>query len=114
MEDNASADGLQTPRVSEPEYLLFCPTEYGDQWLRHTMNNIPRYLFRVSTPNPGSETSKSWARSRDARHGEPNAKIDIFARDIGTTAPSLPNELPEPAGSGAEWEQDLAHGTLEG
>ncbi|KAI9768820.1 MAG: hypothetical protein M1840_004634 [Geoglossum simile] len=65
---------------SDPECLLFCPT--GDmEWLREKFHDIPRYLFRVFTPNSCGTTDRSWTKSMDARHGNASHKMDIFARD---------------------------------
>jgi hypothetical protein len=71
-------DELQALSLSE--CLLFCPT--GDkEWLREKFDDIPRYLFRVFTPNSCGTTDWSWTKSMDARHDSASYKMDIFARD---------------------------------
>lgn len=71
--------GLQSLSLDPPE-LLFDPTD-EQGWLRDTFNNVPRYLFRVYTPNSRGRTDRVWTKSMDATHSDPNSQVDIFARD---------------------------------
>lgn len=73
-------DELQALSFSEPEHLLFNPT--GDKaWLRGKFDDIPRYLFRASTPRSDGTTDRFWVKSKDARYDSANSRVDIFARD---------------------------------
>ncbi|KAL0929787.1 uncharacterized protein CTRU02_215217 [Colletotrichum truncatum] len=44
------------------------------------LDDTPRYLFRVFTPNSRGMTSKTWAMSSDAMVGTTDCKTDIFER----------------------------------
>lgn len=70
--------GLQAISLSEPEHLLFNRTK-ANSWLRSKFNDIPRYLFRVSTPSSDGTTDEFWVKSKDARHGWPNSGVDILS-----------------------------------
>jgi len=59
------AYALQTLSISYPEYLLFCPNS-ENAWLQEKFDDIPRYLFRVFTPNSRGTADESWTRSMDA------------------------------------------------
>ncbi|KAL2037216.1 hypothetical protein N7G274_010079 [Stereocaulon virgatum] len=73
------ADELQTLSLSDPEYLLFCPS--GDEaGLREKFNDIPRYLFRVFTPKSCGMTDTSCTRALDASYAPEKSRVDIFAR----------------------------------
>lgn len=74
------ADALQALSISDPEYLLFCPSS-ENAWLREKLDDIPRYLFRVFTPNSRGTTDESWTRSMDATDAAQNSRVDIFARE---------------------------------
>jgi hypothetical protein len=74
------ADKLLALSLSDPEYLLFCPS--GDKaWLREKFDDIPRYLFRVFTPKSCGTTNRFWTKSMDARHSTENSRVDILARE---------------------------------
>jgi hypothetical protein len=74
------ADKLLALSLSDPEYLLFCPS--GDKaWLQGKFDNIPRYLFRVFTPKSCGATDRSWTKSMDARRATGRSRVDIFARE---------------------------------
>ena len=69
------ADELHTLSLSEPEYLLFNPT--GDKlWLREKFDGIPRYLFRVFTPNSDGTTDRFWVKSKDAKYSSADSRVD--------------------------------------
>ena len=71
------AEELQTLNLTEPEYLLFNPT--GDRaWPRRNFDDVPRYLFRVSTPKSDGTTNRIWVKSKDAMHCHENSKMDVF------------------------------------
>ncbi|CZR58862.1 uncharacterized protein PAC_08754 [Phialocephala subalpina] len=74
------ADALQALSLSDPEYLLFCPSS-EKAWLWEKFNDIPRYLFRVFTPNSRGTTNGAWTKSMDARNATQNSRVDIFARE---------------------------------
>ncbi|KAK0513941.1 hypothetical protein JMJ35_003663 [Cladonia borealis] len=84
------ADELQTLSLSDPEYLLFCPS--GDKaWLREKFNDIPRYLFRIFTPKSCGMTDTSWTKSMDARYTPEKSRVDIFARQDNEQVASMLN-----------------------
>ncbi|KAH9204265.1 hypothetical protein DL95DRAFT_122063 [Leptodontidium sp. 2 PMI_412] len=73
-------DELLALSLSDPEYLLFCPS--GDEaWLQEKFDDIPRYLFRVFTPKWCGTTDRSWTKSMDARRATEKSRVDIFARE---------------------------------
>ncbi|KAH7021756.1 hypothetical protein B0J12DRAFT_391648 [Macrophomina phaseolina] len=78
----ASADlavDLSALSLSTPSCVRFRPT--GDRaWLQERLDDIPRYLFRVFTPESGGETNRSWTKSRDARFDGEMSIVDILAR----------------------------------
>ncbi|KAG9242212.1 hypothetical protein BJ878DRAFT_184442 [Calycina marina] len=74
------ADALQALSLSDPEHLLFYPGG-ENAWLWEKFNDIPRYLFRVFTPKSRGETNRIWTKSMDARDGNQNSRVDIFARE---------------------------------
>jgi hypothetical protein len=85
-------DELQALSLSEPEYLLFNPT--GDKaWLRGKFDGIPRYPFRVFTPNSDGITDRFWVKSKDARYASANSRVDILARDHNQQVASMPNTV---------------------
>ncbi len=84
------ADELQGLSLSDPEYLLFCPS--GDKaWLREKFNDVPRYLFRVFTPKSCGVTDTSWTRSMDASYAPEKSRVDIFARQDNKQVASILN-----------------------
>ncbi|KAK1948797.1 hypothetical protein LY78DRAFT_708518 [Colletotrichum sublineola] len=60
-------------------YLPFCPPEDVKRTLK-SLNDTPRYLFRVFTPNSSGITDRSWTKAMDARHRAVDHQIDLFAR----------------------------------
>ena len=80
----------QLQAVSLSEYLLFSPT--GDKaWLREKFDDIPRYLFRVSTPRSDGTTDKVWVRSKDAKFFPVDGTVDLFANSNDREAASMLN-----------------------
>ena len=69
---------LQALDLSEPEYLPFDPTG-NKAWLREKFDEIPRYLFRVSTPKSDGTTDICWVKSKDARHDFAYRRVDVPA-----------------------------------
>ena len=66
-------------RVSGPDFLLFEPKEHC-AWLNQGLDDIPRYLFRVSTPRSDGKTDALWATSKDVRNNRPYNRVDILTR----------------------------------
>ncbi|KAI9645516.1 hypothetical protein NHQ30_006258 [Ciborinia camelliae] len=71
--------GFQTLNLSEPvtpEYLLFNPS--GDKIrLRQQFDDIPRYLFRVSTPESGCTIDEFWVKSVAATNNDEDSTLDM-------------------------------------
>lgn len=84
------ADALQALSISNPEYLLFCPSS-ENAWLREKFDDIPRYLFRVFTPNSRGTADESWTRSMDATDAAQNSRVDRFARENKRRVASMLN-----------------------
>ena len=83
-------DDVQALSLSEPEYLLFNPI--GDKaGLRAKLDDVPRYLFRISTPKSDGTTDKFWVKSKDARHGRMNSREDVLELDDNQQVASLLN-----------------------
>lgn len=75
------ADSLQALSL-DPECLPFCPEDRPTESkasLREKLE-VPRYLFRVYTPNSAGVTDKLWTKSMDARYGHAGCKMDILKR----------------------------------
>lgn len=69
---------LQALSLSKPDDLPFNPT--GDKgWLREKFDEIPRYLFRVSTPYSDGTTDRFWVKSKNARRDCADSRLDVFA-----------------------------------
>lgn len=79
---------LQALNLSDSECLRFCPTK-DKSWLWEKFGDIPRFLFRVFTPNSCGVTDLFWTKSMDARHGRANHKVDIFVRDDHTQVAAI-------------------------
>ena len=80
MAHSEIADEFHALSLSDPKYLLFRPSN-ENAWLWEKFNAVPRYLFRVFTPNSHGETNRTWTKSMDARDGNQNSRVDIFARE---------------------------------
>ncbi|XMA13668.1 hypothetical protein WAI453_006459 [Rhynchosporium graminicola] len=80
MTDSEITDAFHALSVADPEYLLFRPGLENAR-LSEKFNQIPRYLFRVFTPRSRGKTNWTWTKSMDARGGNRNSKVDIFARE---------------------------------
>jgi hypothetical protein len=72
--------------------LPFNPRGKRD-WLRAGFSNVPRYLFRVFTPMSRGVTNQIWAKSKDVTNGNPDARLDIFARGDKRAAEMLNRHL---------------------
>lgn len=70
---------LEALSLSAPDFLLFEPRE-DRAWLKQILDDIPRYLFRVSTPQSDGLTDALWTKSKDVRNNRPHNKVDILAR----------------------------------
>jgi len=95
MASQTLTDGLQALSLYDsdsnphpnPVCLPFRPT--GDKkWVQEKFE-VPRYLFRVFTPNSRGYTDMLWAKSMDARDGKSTSSLDIFARDDKRVAEML-------------------------
>ncbi|KAK1460475.1 hypothetical protein CTAM01_17139 [Colletotrichum tamarilloi] len=73
------ADQVQNLNLQEAECLPFHPTEDTQRTLE-TLDDTPRYLFRVFTPLSYGATDQNWAKSMDARNATTDCKTDIFTR----------------------------------
>ncbi|OAL46890.1 hypothetical protein IQ07DRAFT_480865, partial [Pyrenochaeta sp. DS3sAY3a] len=76
--------------LSTDEHLLFQPSGSKSELLK-SLDNIPRYLFRVFTPKATGITDASWTKSKDARHGRPSPEVDIFDYTHDTTVAAMLN-----------------------
>ncbi|KAL9020640.1 MAG: hypothetical protein Q9185_002088 [Variospora sp. 1 TL-2023] len=85
-------DKLQTLTLSEPDHLLFNPPDNNSS-LKEAFDNIPRYLFHVTTPKSDGTTNRTWVKSKDAKRGDPNSSTDVFARDSTSVANMLNRHL---------------------
>lgn len=56
---------LDSPPSQIPEQLLFNPSPDSNLG-RHALDNIPRYLFRVVSPESDGRTDAEWVRSEAA------------------------------------------------
>ncbi|OJJ03950.1 hypothetical protein ASPVEDRAFT_63482 [Aspergillus versicolor CBS 583.65] len=84
---NGLTDHLSTihigdePEVHEPEVpdqLIFNPQD--DSGLDpKALDNIPRYLFRIVSPESDGHTDSTWVHSRDACDNTPSSTEDIFS-----------------------------------
>ncbi|KAL9124114.1 MAG: hypothetical protein Q9217_006523 [Psora testacea] len=70
---------LEALSLSGPDFLLFEPKE-DCAWLEQSLDDIPRYLFRVSTPRSDGITDALWTKSKDVRKNRPYNKVNILAR----------------------------------
>lgn len=85
------ADELQALSLLVPEHLSFCPS--GDKvWLREKFNDIPRFLFRVFTPNSCGMSDNSWTKSMDACIAPERGRVDVFARQDNEQVASILNQ----------------------
>lgn len=72
-------DGLSALNLSDPDCVRFRPS--GDRaWLHQRLGDVPRYLFRVFTPESCGTTDRSWTKSKDARSGSERSSVDILTR----------------------------------
>lgn len=85
-------DELQALTLSEPDHLLFNPPNNKSS-LKEAFDNIPRYLFRVTTPKSDGTTNRTWVKSKNAKRGELNSSTDVFARDSTSVAEMLYRHL---------------------
>ena len=81
---------LQALGLSEPEHLLFNPTG-ARSWLRVKFMTIPRFLFRVSTPNSDGTTDKTWVKSKNASRACADSRVDVFGSDRNQQVASMLN-----------------------
>lgn len=80
--DDGLAEALENTRLGdehqEPEHLLFRPRE-NSGLPGAALDNVPRYLFRVASPNSDGETDENWVRSESAKENCPSSREDIFS-----------------------------------
>lgn len=60
---------------NEPQCLPFCPPEQ----MRISLDNIPRFLFRIATPRSDGVTNETWVHSQSALENAPLSQEDIFS-----------------------------------
>ncbi|KXH69608.1 hypothetical protein CSAL01_12759 [Colletotrichum salicis] len=73
------ADQLQDLNLTEADCLPFQPTQEMKRTLE-TLDDTPRYLFRIFSPKSCGITDKTWTKSMDARYAAADCKTDIFLR----------------------------------
>jgi hypothetical protein len=71
-----------------PEYLPFHPSGKYES-LRQNLSAIPRYLFRISSPQSDATTDETWVKSKDAMLGRGTATRDIFEEPDGPATETL-------------------------
>ena len=93
MSSKSLVGQLQTLSLSDREYLLFEPEGHHSH-LRSKFKDIPKYLFRVSTPRSDGITNEYWVKSMDVRHGRASGDRDIFgSEDYASTATMINRHL---------------------
>lgn len=85
-------DELLALTLSEPEYLLFNPPTDKSPF-KEAFDEVPRYLFRVSTSKSDGITNSTWVKSKDAAIGRADSTVDIFARGSASVARMLNRHL---------------------
>lgn len=70
---------LGSQGITEGPHLLFKPTE-DEQAVTYIFSYVPRYLFRISSPDSHCTTNNTWVMSKDATNGKPSATTDCFDR----------------------------------
>ena len=89
--DTQSLDA-ETQDSQPKDCLPFNPLG-SDEWIKDTLEEVPRYLFRVATPTSGGQTTKSWAKSKDAANARASSQTDIFVRSAPRVANMLDKHL---------------------
>jgi len=85
------SDEVQALSLSEPKYLLFNPT--GDKaGLKANFDDIPRYLFRIITPESDGIINRFWVKSKDTRYARMNSRINVLELDDNQQVASLFNK----------------------
>ncbi|KAJ5803046.1 uncharacterized protein N7503_005496 [Penicillium pulvis] len=73
--------------------LRFTPHE-EESWLEDKFSQVPQYLYRVSVHNKSDgETTKIWAKSKDAKKANPGREINILDGDRTEMADMLSRHL---------------------
>jgi hypothetical protein len=81
------SNALASISLADHFHLLFNPA--GEKaWLRQTLDNIPRYLFRVATPKSDGSSDEFWVKSRDACADKRQTR-DVFDQDDGHVSSML-------------------------
>ena len=75
-----AVNNLQIERTLVPkdECLLFNP-KGAQAWVRDKFDEVPRYLFRVTSPDAVCTTDECWVKSKDASVEEPGARVECFS-----------------------------------
>ncbi|KAJ6102480.1 hypothetical protein N7486_004907 [Penicillium sp. IBT 16267x] len=77
----------------ESDCLLFTPKK-EESWLEGTFYQVPQYLFRVLFHGKSDgETTKVWAKSKDAKKGNPGRETNILDGDRAEMADMLNRHL---------------------
>ncbi|KAJ6005793.1 hypothetical protein N7451_003737 [Penicillium sp. IBT 35674x] len=79
--------------------LLFTPTE-KESWLEDKFSQVPQYLYRVSVHDKSDgETTRIWAKSKDAKKANPGRDTNILDGDRTEMADMLNRHLQWKGGS---------------
>lgn len=79
MSVESISNTLATTSIADPPHLLFKPSG-GKAWLHGTFDNIPRYLFRVATPESSGSSDEFWVKSKNACADQCQTR-DVFDQD---------------------------------
>lgn len=83
---------METREPQAEDYLLFNPTD-DQKWVQENFQDTPRYLYRVATPRSESQTTQSWAKSKDATNSRASSRKDTFSRSQSHMANMLDRHL---------------------
>jgi len=88
------------------------PLTYPTQLLLAHILELPRYLFRISTPKSDGTTDEIWVKSKDARYNRDNNDVDIFSQGEQEVGCMLDRHLrwkglPEDADNLVSWTSSL-------
>lgn len=92
FEDRPASLTMEPREPQAQDCLLFNPA--GDlKCIQETFLTIPRYLYRVATPRSESQTTQSWAKSKDATNARASSRKDAFSRSESHMANMLDRHL---------------------
>ncbi|KAJ5286802.1 hypothetical protein N7478_002488 [Penicillium angulare] len=85
---NELTEGLRSTHLSDGSDALDRPEEtdhleqlpfYPPRSLGTTQKRLPRFLFRIATPESDGSTNKIWVKSQAAKDNRPSSTEDIFS-----------------------------------